>query len=110
MKVINRIKKYEEFQTVINEGAFVKNDSFNVYYKPNNIEVTRIGISIPKKTGHAVVRNKVKRQIRAIIAHECNMNLSKDIIIIARKSYDVSRYEKTSADLCDILVKVGLKK
>ena len=107
MKVINRVKKYEEFQKIINEGSLIRNDSFNAYYVKVSKPLSRFGISIPKKSGNAVVRNRMKRQIRAAISAACDMTIPYEIVFIARKSYDIKNYQKTLADVVDVIEKVG---
>ena len=107
MKVQNRIKKNVEFNKVIDEGKLIKSDSLTLYFLENTLGYTRIGISIPRKSGKAVVRNKMKRQIRAIIAHDVNLNKSIDIVLIARKQYDINQFEKTRSDIKYLIEKVG---
>ena len=107
MKVQNRIKKNVEFNKVIDEGRLIKSDSFTLYFLENTLGYTRIGISIPRKSGKAVVRNKMKRQIRAIIAHDVDLNKSIDIVLIARKQYDINQFEKTRSDIKYLIEKVG---
>ena len=107
MKVVNRVKKYDEFQKIINEGSLVRNDSFNAYYLKVATPLSRFGISIPKKSGNAVVRNRMKRQIRAAISAACVMTISYEIVFIARKGYDINNYQKTLVDVVDVIKKVG---
>ena len=107
MKVLNRIKKNVEFNKVIEEGQLIKSDSLALYFLENELGYTRIGISIPKKSGHAVVRNKMKRQIRAIIAKDVDLTKSIDIILVARKQYDINQFVKTENDLVNLMKKVG---
>ena len=107
MKVVNRVKKHEEFQQIINEGSLIRNDSFNAYYVKVTTPLSRFGISIPKKSGNAVVRNRMKRQIRAAISASCDMRIPYEIVFIARKGYDIKNYQKTLADVVDVIKKVG---
>ena len=107
MKVENRIKKNLEFNKVIENGTLLRTDSLTLYFMKNDHDRLRIGISVPRKSGHAVLRNKIRRQIRAIIAQEANYNLGFDVIIVARKQYDVNSFVKTKADLIYLLGKVG---
>ena len=107
MKVLNRIKKNVEFNKVIEEGQLIKSDSLTLYFLENELGYTRIGISIPKKSGHAVVRNKMKRQIRAIVAKDVDLSKSFDIIMIARKQFDVEEFGITELDIIDLMKKVG---
>ena len=107
MKVINRIKKHDEFNKVIDEGQLVKSDSVALYFLKNELNYLRVGISIPKKSGHAVVRNKMKRQIRAIFAKINDYSKSFDVVVVARKKYDVNDFYKIEEDIANLLEKVG---
>ena len=107
MKVLNRIKKNAEFNKVMDGGKVVKSDSLTLYFLENELGYTRIGISIPKKSGNAVVRNKMKRQIRAIIASDVDLSKSFDIILIARKQFNIEEFAKTRIDLDYLFKKVG---
>ena len=107
MKVLNRIKKNAEFNKVIEDGQLIKSDSLTLYFLKNSLGFTRVVISIPKKSGKAVVRNKMKRQIRAIISKDIPLDKSFDYILIARKQYDVDEFEKTRSDLINLIEKVG---
>lgn len=107
MKIKNRIKSHQEFQSTIKNGKSIRNDSFIVYFLKNEYGYPRVGISIPTKSGHAVTRNKMKRQIRAILSHELNLNLGFDLIFITRRSYDINNFSKTSQDIVMLLNKVG---
>ena len=107
MKVLNRIKKNVEFNKVIEDGQLVKSNSLALHFLKNSLGFTRIGISIPKKSGKAVVRNKMKRQIRAIISKDIPLDKSFDYILIARKQYDVNEFNKTRSDLINLIEKVG---
>ena len=107
MKVLNRIKKNVEFNKVIEEGQLIKSDTLTLYFLENKLGFTRIGISIPKKSGNAVIRNKMRRQIRAIIASDIDLSKSIDVILIARKQYSVDQFAKTKSDLNYLFKKVG---
>ena len=86
MKVENRVKKYSDFQKVINFGQIEKSETLTLYFLKNELDRTRIGISVSKKNGNAVIRNKIKRQIRAILAHELPEDLSLDLIFCGKKA------------------------
>jgi len=107
MKVKNRVKRYDEFQKVINFGEQVRSKSLVMYFLKNDLNYARVGISIPKKSGIAVKRNKIKRQIRAILQTELNLDLSYDLIFISRREYDVSNFMQTKLDIQELLTKVG---
>ena len=66
MKKLEIIKSSREYTEIINLNKSKKNKYFSIYYRKNNQD-NRYGITIPKKTGTAVVRNKIKRRIKNII-------------------------------------------
>lgn len=107
MKVKNRVKSHQDFEKIINFGESNRNEIFKIYYMNNNLNYTRIGISVPKKSGNAVVRNKIKRQIRAIIANGVDLTKSVDIILVVRKDYHLDEFTKTNNLLLELIEKVG---
>lgn len=105
MIVKNRIKKYSEFQKVI-QADNVKKSSFFVFYKlDNELGYSRFGISVPKKIGNAVIRNRIKRQVRSAIGQSTNFEESVDIVLIIRKSYDINQFTKVKSEIQTLLVK-----
>lgn len=98
MKKTYRIKKNEDFQTIIKDKNSVSNAKFVVYYKQNDDHL-RVGISVSKKLGNAVVRNKTKRQVRMMVQSVFKKNQKMDFIIIVRNKYLLSSYEDNIKDL-----------
>ena len=105
MIVKNRIKKYSEFQNVI-KAADIKKTSFFVSYRlKNDLSYSRFGISVPKKIGNAVVRNKIKRQVRSAIGQSTDFNDSIDIVFIVRNSYNVDDFAQIKSEIQKLLEK-----
>lgn len=92
MIVKYRIKKYSEFENVIDNGQLIRSDSFTFYVLKNDLGFTRIGISVPKKTGNAVIRNRIKRQVRSACGQATNFSKSIDLVIIVRKGYSIENF------------------
>ncbi len=59
-----RLLKRAEFRRVYDEGQRRNGSYFAVFYRPNGLAETRLGITVPVRIGKAVVRNRVKRRIR----------------------------------------------
>jgi ribonuclease P protein component len=101
MKKTFRIKKNEEFQEVFQKGISTANRQFVVYVleKPDQ-PYFRLGLSVSKKIGNAVTRNRVKRLVRQVI-FECKeqINDRKDFIIIARKPTAEMDYHEFKSSL-----------
>ena len=103
MIVKYRIKKHTEFQKVIEEGDIKKTCFFVSYTTPNNLGYSRFGISVPKKTGNAVVRNKIKRQVRSAIGQSTKFEPSIDTVLIIRKSYDTSCFDQVLSEIKELI-------
>jgi len=87
MKKALVVKKQEEFNRIIKTGKCMKNKNFVIYYEPNNKGYDKFGISVGKKLGKAVIRNKYKRKIRMIIdEYKKVYQNSRNYIIILRKN------------------------
>ena len=81
----NRIRLDKEFDRVFKTGQSFYGKVFGLKSAPNDLGVTRFGIMVGLKVSKkAVVRNKLKRQIRAIISEEnLLLKTGKDVVIIA---------------------------
>ena len=87
MKKEYRVKKNEDFSHIIKHKQSLANRSFIIYYVKNDLNHARIGISVSKKLGKAVIRNKIKRQVRMIVQQTINFNDNYDYIVIVRNKY-----------------------
>lgn len=109
MKIVNRIKESRDFALTIKKGKAYRNDSFVLHIAPNNLPYTRVGVSVSTKIGCAVVRNRVKRQIRAMADSLIDYNKqSFDIVIIARKSFLDVDFNDNKSLLSELLLTGGI--
>jgi len=80
---ITALKKKRDFKKVYNRGKHAAEPLFVVYALVNDLDDNRLGLSVSKKVGGAVVRNRVKRLIR-----ECcrlmDLRAGYDFVVIAR--------------------------
>lgn len=94
MKKAFRIKKNDDFQAVFKKGKSVANRQFVIYILNKEEQKNyRLGLSVSKKIGNAVVRNHIKRYVRQVF-HELSEHVvpGKDYVIIARKPVAVMDY------------------
>ncbi|MBI3583218.1 MAG: ribonuclease P protein component [Nitrospinae bacterium] len=81
-----RLLKGWEFKGVFDKGWRIDKRFFVIYVVKNLIGFTRIGLSIPKKIGSAVKRNRVKRILREVFRQNKERFLkSHDIVVVAKK-------------------------
>ena len=110
MKKNDIIKSSREYTEIINKGKCIRSNNFSIYYRKNN-DKNRYGISIPKKTGKAVIRNKIKRRIKNIIDNNKNsMQSSYDYVIIIRKGILDLTYLDIEKELLNLMSNIGDKK
>lgn len=109
MKIVNRIKASNDFAIAIKKGKAYRNSSFVIHIAKNDLTYTRVGISVSTKVGNAVVRNRVKRQIRAMADSLVNYNnQSLDIVIIARKPFLDVGFNDNKSLLSELLFTGGI--
>ena len=79
------IKKSRAFKAVYSGGRQAVNPYFAVYVMENNTSTNRLGVTVSKKVGKAVVRNRVKRLVKEICrlkAHRLHVGF--DIVVVSR--------------------------
>lgn len=98
------VKKSYEFDNIIKNNDILKNRGFIIYKKENNLDYNRFGISVGKKLGNAVYRNKMKRRIKDIIdSINIKSNIKNDYIIILRSMGKNYKYSELQEKLTDLL-------
>lgn len=105
MKKEFRIKKNEEFSRVFNEGKSVANRQFVLYFlRKEEQKHFRIGLSVSKRVGNAVTRNRIKRIIR-VVFHELKEELKGeyDFVVIARQPTAKMNYHEMKKSLHHVL-------
>lgn len=93
------VKNSRDFEKIIKEGKCKKNKSFIIHSKKNELDYDKYGISVSKKLGNAVFRNKYKRKIRAIVDNYKKMYINhEDYIIILRRGAIEKTHEELEKD------------
>lgn len=110
MKKEYRIRKNEEFQTIISKRKSFGSKCFVVYTSDRALDHCRIGISVSKKLGDAVDRNKIKRQLRMMLLQIVNFEeCQKDMIVIVKKDYLNNDFDTNKNDLEKIVKNAIIK-
>ena len=90
-----RLKKQADFQRLFNKGKRAFTPILSVIYRPS--EKMTMGISIGKKHGKSVQRNRIKRLLReAFRAVQGEMKGNYSIVLIpkVREEYSVKEFER----------------
>lgn len=89
-----RLKRPEDFQAVKQRGSRWRDPLLTVNAAKNDLTHNRYGFVVSKKVGSAVVRNQVKRRLRAALAKWHSLLPSGyDCVFIVQPSASGASYE-----------------
>lgn len=88
------LKDNDDFKRLIQAKQFVSKGSLTVYFQKNKLNYSRFGISVGKKHGNAPTRNKIKRQLRMMIASIFDFSDGYDYVIMIRPQYKDNTYQE----------------
>ena len=103
------IKDNYTFQKIINSTKSFRYKDYIIYVEKNESNEYRFGFSVGKKIGKAVVRNKIKRQLRAIVSKKDYQKGFNCIIIVGSNILNRS-YKEMEDNLLVALSKLNLVK
>jgi len=96
-----RVKRGEDFDRAYALRRRKDCGGIIVYAARNGLPVTRLGLSVSRKVGGAVVRNRVKRLLReAFRAVAAGLPTGLDLVVVARphSEWDAARYRTALED------------
>ena len=103
------LRKSKQYSLVYRRGRSWANSQLAMKVLPNDLNLTRLGISTSRRVGKAVVRNRVKRLLREILRSQ-QVKEGWDIVIIARPQSSNTTYERLGKSAEDLLARAGLFK
>lgn len=110
MKKEMRVKKSQEFQAIMKNKKFYASPTMTLYVSPKREEKNRVGISVGKRLGGAVDRNKVKRQVRMMVQKVFSFTEEFDSIILIRPQFKEESYSINENYLLELIKKVKIEK
>lgn len=107
MKKREVVKEKKDFNSIIQNGSFIKNKSFVIYIRKKKEQNPLFGIAVSKKLGHAVLRNKLKRRTRAIL-DEIKEDFPKchDYIIMIKKKCVELPFQEMKSELIELIKEI----
>ena len=106
---VNKIRKNVEFRAIYRRGKSFSNALLVLYIYKNRKNVNRIGISVSKKVGKSVVRNRIKRLIKEIYRlNKDELNIGYDLVFIARNAANGRNYNEIDEAVKNLFKKAGL--
>ena len=103
------LTKPEQYALVYNKGNSWVSDLTVLKALPNELTLSRYGLSVSRRVGKAVARNRVKRQFREIL-RLTPLQPGWDIIFIARPAAATADYASLRKSVNNLLFQAQLLK
>lgn len=104
-----KIRKSQQYNNVYENGKKLISKCLVIFILENNLNINRYGIVTSKRVGNAVLRNKARRRLRAII-YENNHGMKQgyDIVLVCRPLINKVAYSQLNKDFTTLMRKTGL--
>ena len=103
------IKLNKDFRRLYRSGKSEAGGFVVVYAKPNKLGINRVGFTVGKQLGKALVRNRTKRLMReSLRLMEDRLNVGYDMVIVARNRAADKTYEQISKDMRYVMRSLGI--
>ena len=80
------LRKKRDFELVFKSGVVSRSRNLVLYARPNELGFHRLGLSVSKKIGKAVTRNRIKRLLREAVRRTVEEAPSNyDFVLVAKK-------------------------
>jgi ribonuclease P protein component len=100
-----KILRKKEFSAAYDRGKRLSSANFIVFLNPNQQGKLRLGITVSKRVGKAVQRNRIKRLLREFFrVNKERLPQAQDIVIVARKDTSAKKLEEVSRELEGLLM------
>jgi len=104
-----RIRKRADFITTYKKGIKLETQHLKIALKSNNLEWSRLGLTVSKKIGNAVQRNHVKRRLREYFRlNKAKFAGNYELVITAKTGADELKYNEICAELNAVLNRTKL--
>jgi ribonuclease P protein component len=104
LKKYERLQRRKDFELAFRNGSRRQTKNFTIILRPNGLEFSRLGVTVGKKVGNAVKRNRVKRYLREFFRlHKHKLPPSHDVVIIAKREAATLAYQDVREELAAVL-------
>ena len=108
MKKEYRVKKSSEIEMIVKHRQSKANKHFVVYKKENHDNTHfRFAVSVSKKYGNAVERNKIKRQVREIVSKFDIIKIF-DVFVVVRVTSKELSFREINDSITSLVKKLNI--
>lgn len=104
-----RLRKRQEFQAVFEQGRSLANKVAVVYFLRSGAEGCRLGVTVGRRLGTAVKRNRVKRRLReAVRCLPGRLASGWSIVLVGRRGAAEAAFPEVREAVASLLEKAGI--
>lgn len=109
MKYSVSMKNNHEFRRLYAKGKSVSTPTLVIYFRKFKRDYNQIGVTVSTKVGKAVIRNHIRRRIRAIYRlNEEKLSRGMDIVVVARVRSRHADYAQLEKDFLHACKRLGI--
>jgi ribonuclease P protein component len=98
-----KVTNKSNYRIIYEQGVRRSSRFFTIIICGNSHAVRRMGMTVTKKTGNAVFRNRTKRLIREFFRRNKDLfPAGHDVVVMARKNIPPLTYQETCRELTEL--------
>jgi len=106
----HRLTTRRQFVRVYERGDKARRVSFTIFGLPNDLDGCRIGLTVTRRTGSAVARNRIKRVLRDVFRrHRDGLPVAMDLVINGRSAMLSLSAQRVERDFLDAVSELARK-
>ena len=102
-----RLRRSQDFATTMRTGRRARHALLTAVARRTHGPTTRLGFAVSRRVGGAVVRNRVKRQLRSI-ARAYRWHSGWDVVIVAQPLCAEARFDELASAVASTCEKLGV--
>jgi ribonuclease P protein component len=103
---LERITNRSRYKAIYEQGAWSSSRHFTAIICSNAQGVKRLGITVTKKAGNAVKRNRIKRLLREFFRHNKILFPAEgDVVIMAKRNFPPLTYQEACKELTELFAR-----
>lgn len=109
MNRIYSLQKNKDFKKVYKHHKAKSNSCFICFIIRNELQFSRLGISVGKKVGNSVVRHRIKRLLKeSIRTSDVSIKPGYDIVVVVKKEANNIDFKNTQKLIIKLLALQGI--